>query len=44
MPFIGPGLEDESAIALSEALALKLFTEASSMVEIINCAIAELEF
>jgi hypothetical protein len=43
MPFI-PGLVDESDIALSEAPAFKLFIEAGSIVEIINCAIAELGF
>jgi hypothetical protein len=44
MPFIRPKFEDESAIALSEALALKLFIETGSIVEIINCAIAKLVF
>jgi hypothetical protein len=41
MPFMRLGFEDESAFALSEAPALKLFIEVGSTVEIINCAIAE---
>jgi hypothetical protein len=41
MPLMRLVFKDESTIAPSEASALKLFIEAGSIVEIINCAIAE---